>query len=240
MQLNIHHRTGVADEELAKRAAERSRKLALEADDEDVAEDSKATRRRSVSSDSVSSISTRSRSPASPAPPRHRTTSPEVVVPAQTRRSASSRSWSSRSRSRSRSVDSASQGGRRSPPPRQSGRDSRPRSPPVRERRRDDSLGRDRRPAHAKSRMESSDFFGASAPREARRRDSRSPERETIRSRDDRGGSEARRYRDREEGYEGREKRDTRSPQKRGSRRERSMSPFSKRLALTQAMKPSR
>jgi len=238
---SLQRKEGVADELLAKREAERTKARESEGEDADVAREGQPKRRRSVSSDSASSISTRSpvsplpparsRSPAPPTPHRRQSTSRS---PSSTgsrprrRRSLDSVSRDSRRRGSSSSVrgplDEKSRG-QRSPP-----QDVRPSR-----RRRDESFERDRRPRHARSRLESSDFFDDARREDRRRHDSRSPRRGPTRDRDDRGHGNPRRYRDRGGGYD-RPERPTRPSPQRGPPRERSLSPFSKRLALTQAM----
>ncbi|KUI74160.1 hypothetical protein VM1G_09860 [Cytospora mali] len=75
---------GVADEELAKKEAERARKRDLEDDDEPGLREPNSTRQRSISVDSVSSISTRSsKSPPPPRRARDLATAVKDALPAQ-------------------------------------------------------------------------------------------------------------------------------------------------------------
>ncbi|KAK4241337.1 hypothetical protein C8A03DRAFT_41278 [Achaetomium macrosporum] len=225
----LQEKKGIADEELAKREAERARKRQREADEEAASTDSPPLRRhRSPSYDSVSSISTtRSPSPAprrSPSPPRRE-------------RRRHSRGVSPRdSHDRRRSYDSGRRYSRdpsESPERGYHGRFSRPlrsasprRSPsPLR---RYERSGRG--PRHHES--PEADVRGRDSPVRRNRSRSRSPARRA--DREERRGEG--RYRDRDDhDYEGR--RSPPSPPRQPSPpRERSLSPFSKRLALTQAM----
>ncbi|KAL2202859.1 hypothetical protein CC79DRAFT_1182636 [Sarocladium strictum] len=200
----LETKQGAADAELAKKEAERARKRELEQRDDELV-DSVAKRRRSVSSDSVSTISTRSsRSPppakrdsASP-PRRERRQSPEPR--------ARTRSRSDVSRSLSRSV---------SPPRGQRPGPSRTQDATSRRSRRDRSYG-----------------SSVSRSRSPARGHSRSPGRDVGR-REDRGGRPGPGRSDGGRGPSGRGGRlAARSPP-----RERSLSPFSRRLALTKSMK---
>ncbi|KAK3985010.1 zinc knuckle-domain-containing protein [Cladorrhinum sp. PSN332] len=242
---DLQHKKGVADQELAKREAERVRKRELEKgyDDDDDEEGNGATKdaspprhRREPSYDSVSSISTRS--PRSPAPNRD---GGEQPVGSDQHYSRDPSEVSNRSRFRSpqeRGYGDYIERGkdwspprRRSPSPRPERRhgrerkDRRSRSPPrghspSSPRDRDYDRGRESRPAeHGK---------GLNSRRSYSRSRSRSPIRSPLRrkdKRDDRG----REYRDRDQPPIQRQ-------QHRPPPRERSLSPFSKRLALTQAM----
>ncbi|CAK7206080.1 hypothetical protein SEUCBS139899_008863 [Sporothrix eucalyptigena] len=258
---------GVADEELAKREAERAKKRRRRSESDggsssgSESDDSVARRRRAKGKYSSSSDKRR-RSPSysdsgsasrsvsrsvSPASPR-RALPPASRKEAKTSSYARGRSASvdSRSRSRSRSVSSySSSGASRSPSP-----------PPRRERERD----RERdRPRPHDDRMKSSDFFGKEDTKSARdgkkaagrdshdrrrpQHDSRSPAREVedrrpYRQRDDDrgGGPSSRGDQDNRGRRDGRDKREHRG----NDGRERSLSPFSQRLALTKEMQSGR
>ncbi len=244
-------RKGTADEELAKKDAERAKKQEPEEEDHGrVTEDLGSKRRGSISSDSVSSISTRSA--ASPPPRAHAKAPQRRAPPSRRSLSSGSRSRSSLSGSSStgsRSPDSVADGRRQEPRGRSDDfrndrnrpsprpRGVRYRSPP----RRNESLERDRRTRPSKPRVESSDFFDDERPGRHPGRNTRPPEpAEAPRIKGGRGEGSPRRYRDRGEGHGGRKDRDSRSPPPRGPPRQRSLSPFSKRLALTQAMKSDR
>ncbi|KAK3378282.1 zinc knuckle-domain-containing protein [Podospora didyma] len=199
----LQRKKGVADEELAKKEAERARKRQLEDDEDDEGPRDSPRRHRSPSFDSVSSISTRS-----PSPP------PKPVSKPLRRDSSRDHSHQGRRRSydsnnhSSRLSDSPERGaslGRRLPSP--------PRARNIERARREIDAGR---------------VHGRASGRDYSR--SRSPPRPPI-ARDDRAGG---RYRDRD---------DHRSPPPRDPSpppRERSLSPFSKRLALTQSMNMGR
>ncbi|KAK3373357.1 hypothetical protein B0T24DRAFT_622893 [Lasiosphaeria ovina] len=224
---NMLLRKGVADEELAKKEAERARKRALEEEDEEdtAPDDSPPKRRRSHSYDSVSTISTRSPSPAPP--PRRVSRSPPRVKardlslsprPSHSRRrsTASSDGHSSRL---SRSPESPERGYSRRAPP-----DARSPSPPVR------VSKRSRRGGH------SGRDYGRAAPAERHYSRSRSPTRSPVGRRDQ---QQRPNYRDRDNHSQ----QGTRLPPRREPSpppRERSLSPFSKRLALTQSMNMGR
>ncbi|KAL7793541.1 zinc knuckle domain-containing protein [Trichoderma ceciliae] len=218
----LEKKKGVADEELAKIEAERGRKRELE-EREDELLDAGSRRRRSVSSRSVSTISTDASRDSHSPPPRRRTRSP---IPE--RRDHSSDSASNRSYSRSpspprrerRSVSRDS----RSPPREDLQRSDRSRQaqpaygrrddvPPPRPRQRDQESGRrhDRRRSRSDSRSKSPQHDD----RPYRRRDDRNPQN---------GGRQG-----------GRSEGQGRAPP-REAPRERSLSPFSKRLALTQSL----
>lgn len=215
-----------------------------------------------MSSHSDSESSTSSRSSTSPGPrgppPAHSAASVPRDDESTSSRSRSLRSFSPPSRARDveprRRLDSE---GRSRGQTHRSSRHSRdvsrvesssPRpspSPPIHrsspQRRRDESLERDRRPLHGRSRMESSDFFGDAAPRDRREHSSRSPGRNPASTgRDGRDHDDRRRYRERDEARQDRSDQPPRQPPQRQPPRERSLSPFSKRLALTQAMNSSR
>lgn len=238
------YRKGVADEELAKKEAERARKRELEKDDEDEDEPNSreplSKRQRSESVNSVSTISTRSsKSP----PPRRRSPSPHQSPPRRTRDiSPALRSG------RSRSLDSVSDGERRdAPSPARSHhrRPHRERRPSPRREGKDRRYGREGsveqgHPRGSGSKRSSSILSDEGRPRRPRRHDSRSPVRSPERPPPNRF-----RERPRQDHF-----RDYHNPSREAGRdsgrgeppkaaeppRERSLSPFSKRLALTQAM----
>ncbi|KAL7896522.1 zinc knuckle domain-containing protein [Trichoderma sp. SZMC 28014] len=227
----LEKKKGVADEELAKLEAERERKRERE-DREDELLDTGSRRQRSISSQSVSTISTdASRDSRSP-PPKRRTRSPVTKRRDHNPKSASNRSYSADSasdRSYSRSP---------SPPRRQRRSASRDSRSPSREGTPESDRNRYGQPSHARR-------DDASPPRQ--RYDQGPGSRRGIR----RGGSDSRSrspqrddqpYRRRDDdnrprggrrggGYQGQ----GRMPP-RDAPRERSLSPFSKRLALTQSM----
>lgn len=235
---------GVADEILAQREAERAKKKALERDDESPSRDvsprrsRSRSRSRSASVDSVSTISTRSPSPrpsrhARSPPPQRRAHAQDFFEPSARQRSVDSRDRYSSRRSESPVKHSSR---RESPPPRHH-RPPSPRRERVRERGRDSGRTRPSRRDYSVS--------------ESR---SRSPIRSPVR-RDSKGENHHRAaegyYRDRDDGGRGqpskyRSPSPQRSPQRRepspppAAPRERSLSPFSKRLALTQAMNRGR
>ncbi|KAI0105184.1 hypothetical protein F4776DRAFT_647603 [Hypoxylon sp. NC0597] len=240
---NLQKKKGVADEELAKREAERARKRELEEDDSS-AESPK--RRRSASYDSVSSISTRRsvsppprarQSPAAPVDvPRRGHTSPSPVRHAHRKQSYSSASDYERRYSPSPPPRPARTG---SPSDRPSHRSSSPAHDisPVRSRYsgRDEAL--DRRSPHIRRRRYSSSPSRSPPVHDRRRFRSRSPDERRGRDR-----TPPQRYAKRE----GRDSAPTRGDDRRREarpqreQRERSLSPFSKRLALTQAMNSGR
>ncbi|KAF3385493.1 hypothetical protein F1880_002118 [Penicillium rolfsii] len=224
--------TGVADEILAKREAERGRKRDHDREDEDRHGQS-PKRARSLSSDSVDSISTISTNRSASASPERRSRhgsrgnghrSLASSPPGETRKrrysdasdGASAKSYSSgerqRSRSRSREwiEDRNIRRRRRESSPEERGRN--------RESKKHESRKADRRsPSVDKDRI-------------AKARRSMTP--------DATYHSEKRSYRDREPlqgpGQSGRSRQDPRA--RGGPTRERSLSPYSKRLALTQSM----
>ncbi|KAK1850912.1 hypothetical protein CCHR01_06479 [Colletotrichum chrysophilum] len=251
------YRKGVADEELAKKEAERARKRELEERDEELIRQTEAKRQRSESVDSVSTISTnRSASP----PPKRRSPSP-----APARRSLRSPEDGNGSRRRSFSPESD---GDRSVS-RRSARSRQTQSPP---RRRQRSLSRDSRSPSVNSARryrERGDDYARPAARQnqAPQRSRESPgSRESSVSRDggvrgnrrslsaspDRRGprfdnrsnrSGERNFRGASTGRfgrGGRNDRQERQPEQRQPQRERSLSPFSKRLALTQSLNTGR
>lgn len=197
--------------------------------------------RRSHSMDSVSSVSTRSS--RSPPPRRRAPPSPQREGDVSSPR---------RRYSRSRSFDSASGDSRRpSPSPERGvrGPDSRRRSSSRRSLSPDTGhqLRDDRR--HRSPSYDQPPSRRAGRPHPRQQYISRSRSRSPVRA-DSRGGAQTDgaafgRYRDRDdyEDHSGplRGQRRPRSPlQQRGPPRERSLSPFSKRLALTQAMNMGR
>ncbi|KAK3327825.1 zinc knuckle-domain-containing protein [Cercophora scortea] len=221
----LQRKKGVADEELAKKEAERARKRDLEAEDEPISKDSPSKRRRSPSydddDDSASSLSTRSPSPPprrasrSPRQSRHRDRdSPDPSPRPRNDRhhsvdSSDERDYSSRSVSPERGYPGRPAVERRSPSPR-----------------------RERAPARGAPRdpLPSRDDRRDSQPRQKYSR-SRSPARSPL------GQDKARGYRARDEHSrpaEGRPQQQQRNPAP--PPRERSLSPFSRRLALTQTM----
>ncbi|KAK4190607.1 zinc knuckle-domain-containing protein [Podospora australis] len=236
----VEKKKGVADQELAKKEAERARKRELERDDETSERGSPPPRRRrSISYDSVSSISTRS-----PSPPPRRSPSPPGKERSRDDREFSPRVPQSQSRSLSPEERYARRSSQspvrqhqrryspysRSPSPRRS-----PCPPPSRWGYGHDH-GRDSRGAPP-SRGSDRDYTARRAYSRSRSR-SRSPARSPVR-RDGRRDNRNRQYRDRDDddGYQ--RGSNVPPPQQRQPPpppRERSLSPFSKRLALTQAM----
>ncbi|KAI1639976.1 zinc knuckle-domain-containing protein [Biscogniauxia mediterranea] len=253
----LQKKKGVADELLAKREAERAKKRDLERDEDDRDEEL-PKRRRSASFESGSTVSTgRSRSPPRPQE------SPSRSPPARTSRSYRSPSPVGRA-PRRRSFDSASDDHSRRDslsPPRRGGRDTSherpsrrtaspsPSPPPAR---------RDMSPAHSSgysARDRSPDRRSAYSHR-GRHSPSQSPPPETRRGFRSRSPQQHRR-RGRspprhDDSRAGRPARPPRAGNDRGPRggprggpprqdgRECSLSPFSKRLALTQAMNMGR
>ncbi|KAL6805425.1 zinc knuckle domain-containing protein [Trichoderma sp. SZMC 28012] len=222
----LEKKKGVADEELAKIETERERKRELE-EREDELLDAGSRRRRSVSSHSVSTISTdASRDSRSP-PPRRRTRSPTPDRRGHSPDLASDRSYSrspSPPRRERRSVSRDSPSPSREDLPRgDRGRRGQPShgreddvSPP-RQRQRDQEPGR--RHGRRRSWSDSRSRSPQQDDRPYRRRDEDAPQRGGRRG--GRGGGRG--------GGQGR------APP-REAPRERSLSPFSKRLALTQSM----
>ncbi|KAI0538175.1 zinc knuckle-domain-containing protein [Xylaria digitata] len=225
----LQDKKGIADQELAKREVERARKQELEQSDD--TDQDVSRRERSPSYDSVSTISTR----RSPSVSRRR----ESLSPIGAIRRPSTTHGSSR-----RSSDSGSDYERRySPSPRghtrgiKSPEPTRPRRSPSRDdspRRRDfdpegqpvDRQRMDRRRGDRRRGRYSQSPSRSPPPGIRRRFRSRSP-REPWRP----DNSPPR--------YHGRNGQEQRGPPKRDTR-ERSLSPFSKRLALTQAMNAGR
>ncbi|KAH9228911.1 hypothetical protein K456DRAFT_781833 [Colletotrichum gloeosporioides 23] len=254
---DAQRKKGVADEELAKKEAERARKRELEERDEELIRQTEAKRQRSESVDSVSTISTnRSASPPpkrrspSPAPARRSLRSPEDGNGSR-RRSFSPESDDDRSVSRRSARSRQTQ----SPPRRRQrslSRDSR--SSPVNSARRYRERGDDyARPAARQSQApqrsrESPGSRESSVSRDGgvrgnRRSLSASPDRRGPRfdNRSNRSGE--RNFRGASTGRfgrGGRNDRQERQPEQRQPQRERSLSPFSKRLALTQSLNTGR
>ncbi|OTB09221.1 hypothetical protein M426DRAFT_316511 [Hypoxylon sp. CI-4A] len=236
----LEKQKGVADEELAKREAERARKRELE---EDNSGDESPKRVRSASYDSVSSISTR----RSVSPPPRARQSPGVsrredISPPPVNQAPRRQSYSSASEDEGRySRDDSSRGRRtRSPsnrPSRMSRSPARDISPVQSRHSAKDEAARDRSPYARRRRYSSSPSRSPPPPRERRRFRSRSPNRAERPGRSPprdfgrrgRGGPPTR----------GSDRRRGQAPSQR-EQRERSLSPFSKRLALTQAMNSNR
>ncbi|KAI0108449.1 zinc knuckle-domain-containing protein [Daldinia grandis] len=235
---SLQKQKGVADEELAKREAERAKKRELEADESG---DESPKRRRSASYDSVSSISTR-RS-ASPPPLAQQSAAVHPDVPRRENSHGVRRD----------SYSSASDYNRRdSPNPRRSTRNDSP-SPSGGVARRSRSPVRDDSPvrSHYDSRDEaprqgspnnrrrrySSSSSRSPPPRERRQFRSRSPDELRRRDRSPPRDHERRGSRDPAPIHRN-DRRRGGAPSRR-EQRERSLSPFSKRLALTQAMNTS-
>ncbi|KAI1271700.1 zinc knuckle-domain-containing protein [Xylaria sp. FL0933] len=234
----LQDKKGLADQELAKREAERARKRQLEEsedDDRDV-----SSRARSPSYDSVSTISTK----GPPSPSRRRASMSSSRSRSRPRLSGAARNPSAiRDSLRRRSIDSRSD--YESPSPRGYSRGSKSSEPMGRRTRsssRDDNPRRgrfnfdeppaDHRGVDRRRRRYSESPSQSPPPPENRRRfRSRSP----MRRRSD---SNPPRHHDRPPSP-GRYSREQRGAPNRNPR-ERSLSPFSKRLALTQAMNAGR
>ncbi|KAI0479626.1 zinc knuckle-domain-containing protein [Xylaria cf. heliscus] len=227
---------GLADQELAKREAERARKRELEQDDD--TDHGSPGRRRSASYDSVFTISTRGPS----SPPRRR------VSMSPRRPSGAVESPSPiRGSSRRRSFDSGSDYERRySPSPERHSRGIKSPEPLRRQTRspsHDDSYGH--------RRVDDEEQPASHRYRDRRREsNSRSPsrspppgDRRRFRSRSPRGpwkrNDSPPRYNDRRAGPPRRNGPEQGGAPRRDAR-ERSLSPFSKRLALTQSMNTGR
>ncbi|KAK2012652.1 hypothetical protein LZ32DRAFT_303230 [Colletotrichum eremochloae] len=253
---DAERKKGIADAELAKKEAERARQRELEERDDELIRKTESKRQRSESLDSVSTIST-GRSASPPAPPRRRLPSP---VPSRRRQ----RSPENRKTSRPRSFSPESESGRSVS--RHSVRSRQTQSPPIRRQR---SVSRDSRsprgtyerryrerddgrvrPTRRGSARNPSDSRESSISRDGgagsvRRSLSRSPDGRGARGggRSGRGGSKNSGYRDGPERRMGRGTRNEgqeRSPAQQQPVRERSLSPFSKRLALTQSLNMGR
>ncbi|KAI8633774.1 zinc knuckle-domain-containing protein [Xylariaceae sp. FL1651] len=230
---------GLADEELAKREAERAKKREMERDDDDM-DEIPPKRERSASYDSISTISTRGPS----SPPRRKASRSPPLRPGRADRSPSP----TQGPSRRRSFDSGSDYERcYSPNPK--GRSS-DRGPSEHLRRQTRSASRNSSPRQGRhdTREPSTDRWSMnrrhgkysqnpsqSPPPENRRRfRSRSPQQERRFGRsplrhDNRPARPSR----------GNDRERRRGPPQRDTRK-RSLSPFSKRLALTQAMNAGR
>ncbi|KAI3322419.1 zinc knuckle-domain-containing protein [Xylariaceae sp. AK1471] len=230
---------GLADEQLAKREAERARKQELEQDED--TDNDVPKRKRSDSYDSVSTISTKG-----PSSPPHGRVSLSSPRPSRAVRSPSP----IRDPSKRRSFDSVSDYERRysSSPERRSRNRISP-NPPRRQTR---SPSRDDSPQRGRFDYEEQAVnHGPGNRRRGRysQSPSRSPpppeNRRQFRSRSPQGarrpGSSPSRYNDRRpaEAHRRNDDEKGRRPQRRDAR-ERSLSPFSKRLALTQAMNTGR
>ncbi|KAI1806809.1 zinc knuckle-domain-containing protein [Daldinia bambusicola] len=240
----LQKQKGVADEELAKREAERAKKRELEDEGSD---DGSPKRRRSASYDSVSSISTRrSLSPppraqqstrVHPDSPRRGTRSPSPISRSERRDSYSSASDYDRSNASStrRSARNDSPSGERPRRSRSLARDS----SPVRSLygdARDDAPGQ--RSNYSQRRRYSSSPSRSPPPHERRQFRSRSPDRPRRRDRSLPRDYERQASRDPAPSYRNDRRRGEAPPRR--EQRERSLSPFSKRLALTQAMNMGR
>ncbi|KAH6698617.1 zinc knuckle-domain-containing protein [Verticillium dahliae] len=227
------NKKGIADAELAKREAERERQRALEARDADSGDEQPRRRNRSASIDSVSAISTdRSASP----PPRRRSPSPV----ASRRRHRSRDATLDHRRSPSPGSDNGQHAPHRQKPAQRSRSQSEARSQsPPRHRRR--SFSRDSRspPARQDRRYRERDSDRPTTS-ERTRRDRRSPSNSPPRvHQGDRRRSPVPRssWNTRMDAIDAQPKQQ-RVPQ--GAPRERSLSPFSQRLALTKAMNDGR
>ncbi|KAK8879338.1 zinc knuckle-domain-containing protein, partial [Apiospora arundinis] len=224
----LESKQGVADQELAKLEAERAKKRELERDDDEGSERGEISkRRRSASYDSVSTISTgRSRS-RSPSPARDLSRSPSPV-----RRAAPSRSATpDQRRPQRRGYSRDSRSVERSLSPVGRARDSYEKHPAEQSSRRGEPARR--RPSRSSPR---SDRSRSPAGKKGFR--SRSPQPPMSRTADPhrrRDGPRAEDYMSDRQGA-GR----SRDPAPRSQQRERSLSPFSKRLALTQTMNTGR
>ncbi|KZL82834.1 hypothetical protein CI238_05334 [Colletotrichum incanum] len=254
---DAERKKGIADAELAKKEAERARKRELEERDDELIRKTESKRQRSESVDSVSTISTsRSASPPPPPPPRRRSPSP---VPSGRRQ----RSPEGRDPSRP-SFSPESEDGH--PVSRRSGRSRHTQSPPRRRQRsvsrnshsppgtyerKYRERGEDRvRPAGRAFARDPSGSRESSISRDGgagsiRRSLSRSPDRRGERGggRLGRGGGRNSGYRDDPEpriDLAARNERQERRQEQRQPERERSLSPFSKRLALTQSLNMGR
>ncbi|KXJ91168.1 zinc knuckle-domain-containing protein [Microdochium bolleyi] len=245
---------GLADQILAQREVERAKKRRLEGD-ADV--DELPKRQRSASFDSVSTVSTNAgpsskglqqRPSRSPSPARDRgnhrvsrSTSPLRNAPrARSRSSVSERSYS---RDRSMSPERPARNRSFSPqrqdePTGQRGRDHSPEQDQLYSR--DVSLGREQ--IHNVRRRRRSPSTSMSPPPQNRRRlRSRSPQQRGRQDRDaqgQRGRRSSSSPRQRGPGQSPAEQQ--RRPPQRQVPRERSLSPFSRRLALTQSMNTQR
>ncbi|KAK0741087.1 zinc knuckle-domain-containing protein [Schizothecium vesticola] len=236
----IEKKTGVADELLAQKEAERAKKRELEAEEEGLASrGSPPKRRRSYSSDSVSTISTRSPSPARANDPHRRRARPAAS------RDASPQA----SHERQRSVDSRDGFSHQpsvSPERAFSAKDKAPRrqrsiSPyggSQRQGRREAHTSKDSAELNRPNR-EYTRSTSTSRSRSRSRSRSWSPIRPPARPSSRHENAGAGQHRGREDGprREDRTRPQQPTPPRQPSPpRQRSLSPFSKRLALTQAM----
>lgn len=241
-QIPTLRRKGVADELLAQKEAERARKRELEAEEEEIASrGSPSKRRRSYSSDSVSSISTRSPSPARANAPHQRRARPVTSRDASPepshgrQRSVDSRDGFSHQPSVSpeRALSLKGKGPRRQ-------RSISPHGGSQRQGRREAHTTKDSAEFNRPNR-EYTRSMSRSMSRSPSR--SRSPTRSPARPSSRRGNAGAGQHRGREDGP----RREDRNrphqptpPRQPPPPRQRSLSPFSKRLALTQAMNGGR
>ncbi|KAI2605860.1 zinc knuckle-domain-containing protein [Hypoxylon fragiforme] len=229
---------GVADEELAKREAERARKRELEDND---SEGGSPKRKRSVSYDSVSSISTR----GSLSPPRAQQAStvvPDFLIEASNRPPPPPPAGRA-PRERSYSSDSDSQRRYSPNPPRRARNDSRsdrPSRKPLSPTRGGSPATGDEGPSSRRRGYSPESDVSPPPPRERRRYRSRSPEPSRNRDRSPPRHSDKRGSRDPVPSRGGGQRRGGAPPRREREQRDRSLSPFSKRLALTQAMNTSR
>ncbi|KAH6647655.1 zinc knuckle-domain-containing protein [Truncatella angustata] len=226
----LQKKEGVADQQLAKLEAERARKRELELDDDGVETRESPRRGRSASYDSVSTIST-SRSMSKSPRPSGLGRQPEPKSPSPVRQQ----------RHRSPDNSGRAQGTRRSRSPVHSGRGSSPRRPHSRGTRSPPrSLGHPGGPDTGNLEYDAH-FAGGGASARAKRRYSPSASRSPSP-----GGQ--RRYRSRSANERRFDVQSGKQPGQQGQnssrghfappseKRERSLSPFSKRLALTKSM----
>ncbi|UQC84739.1 uncharacterized protein CLUP02_10235 [Colletotrichum lupini] len=236
---DAQRKKGIADEELAKKEAERARKRELDERDDELIRQTESKRRRSESVDSVSTISTnRSVSP----PPRRRSPSPASALRRQ--RSFSPESDDGRSVSRRSAASRRTQ----SPPRRRQRSLSRDSRSPVgtqeqNYRQRDADHARPTASGHARYSPDSRDSSTSGRGMDAvgsRRSLSRSPDRRGARPQSGPSRRAGRNdgYRDEPQPTLGRGGENQRQGggSERQPERERSLSPFSKRLALTQSL----
>ncbi|KAI1773503.1 hypothetical protein F4818DRAFT_422776 [Hypoxylon cercidicola] len=243
VQDTLQKKKGVADEELAKIEAERAKKRNLE-DDSDGASPKRA---RSSSYDSVSSMSTR-RS-LSPPPQAQQSSAALPDGPGKSRRGPSPVSHASRRQSHSSarsyerrysSPPKQARGGRQSDSLSQESRSPPPEVSPVRSRRSARDEPGDQESTYSRPRRRYSSSPSRSPPRRDRRH-FRSRSRDQPRRRDRSPLRQQDKRADRDTApTRGRGRRGEEAHPRKEERRERSLSPFSKRLALTQAMNMSR
>ncbi|KAH7149486.1 zinc knuckle-domain-containing protein [Dactylonectria estremocensis] len=233
----LERKEGIANEQLAKAEAERARKREREERDDELIESS-SKRQRSVSSHSVSTISTGAS--RSPSPPRRNARSPSPQRRDESPRSETNVGLRERrrdhSRSRSRSLE------RQPPQKRPMSRDSRSSDPDNQERsyRARDAAPRyperDDAPPPRNSRKDSLGSKGSFDSRNQHARESRSPE---PRARQNRWPEQHNSGSGRDQGPRGRDYGNappSRGPPREERARERSLSPFSQRLALTKSL----